>query len=1493
MLLRADNSIPSLSPTVRILVTVACLALARHLPLGHLTCQHSCHTLNRPASISIAAAAELSDDPQAVVDLRLRMTWGGGNERAWQSVIRIDDGQLSDPVHLGREADDPGSILIDNGQIQIIQPSPSSFSGCDFTLRAHPQASLTLEFAPRTEPTALRKKTIAIRDLISGAQSLELDSQQNRCHLTRAPGDRLPVEFPRDSLVFSPGEEVRCQIRPQSLGLPAGTVVRGRVELSDVRGDYQSVPTEVEFKIDADGHSAAAQTVTFDLPETEGVYEIKISLFPKRITDNLPLPRPLPLNQRPLTQRSIQLVSIAKSPPAIDISPKKSAIAARSEKSSQEDASWQVLAEIDPAMIRLAHDDSTKWTDWIKKMPAWKLSSSFHRGPIDNHRAGHHEHGGRPLLTLAPSGWIAYPLPIETPQAPHVLEIEYPVDWPQSLGISILEPNAAGRVMPLGLDSGFDVPENESSTGPRWLKHRLVFWPRTKTPLVLITNRRPSSNAACGKITLRAGLEHLPAAHPTNSATATFTTRGSTNHPHSPAALPPLDQRQVAAFFDRPLFPKNFGAAEALDLDGTSTWDDWRTFYDGSRRLVEYLKYAGYNSAVISVACEGGTIYPSELLQPTPKYDTGIFFQAAKDPLRKDVVELLFRMFDREGLTLIPAMQFASPLPQLEQKRLAGESHAGWNWVNAHGQTWIEQQGTNRGLAPHYNVLHADVQQAMLEVVDELTTRYANHPSFGGLALQLTPDGFAQLPGAAWGFDDDTIQAFTRDTGIAIPAAAPGDSTPFTTRSRFLLGEGRARWLAWRADQLSSFYGQLAQHLLAKRTSARLYLATAELNTGSAAQQALRPALPKRPDYADYLLTLGLDPRRLEPHPNLVMLRSQRIGPISDLASQGTHLEWNRAAELDRLLTRHPLTGFSGSQFFHEAATLELPGFEQQSPFGLEQTRVWLAAHMPPADATNRQRFAHAIAASDAAILIDGGWLLPLGQEDATRALWSIYQQLPATGFETVVPRQASSGQPVVLRARRNAGITTIYAVNDSPWPVTLEVDLPVPVSVAARRLAPETPTKNNATEKLTSIAQGSQWRIQLAPYDLQALQIAAETTVLDWRATLPAEATRQLTRRLQELRVRMNEMQSPQPLNTLANPGFEETTREAVLRWLPARGSGIQIQTVAQEAHSGQHALYLRTDRDVAWIRSEPIPTPTTGRFAMWVWIKTKDSSRQPALRLAIEGRKDGQTYYRFATVGGGKSAPLNAQWTQYFLQVDDLPTSGLQDLRVGFDLMEAGEVWIDDVQLFDRFFYDNERDDLVKQIGQADFQLQQGRVADCERFMQSYWVRYLAQSAPPENRPGTSTVLAANPATRAPRSDHQANPRGPRSLALRSTLSKGIFSRSPASQSIADLAGSITGNRSSATDRSATDRSATDPAPSESGIAEAPGRQPSDQPRTARAPSAADTTENVSVEDSSNSSSPRTPSANNKDKGGEERGAEKTGWRDRVPSIWPKKTR
>ena len=91
---------------------------------------------------------------------------------------------------------------------------------------------------------------------------------------------------------------------------------------------------------------------------------------------------------------------------------------------------------------------------------------------------------------------------------------------------------------------------------------------------------------------------------------------------------------------------------------------------------------------------------------------------------------------------------------------------------------------------------------------------------------------------------------------------------------------------------------------------------------------------------------------------------------------------------------------------------------------------------------------------------------------------------------------------------------------------------------------------------------------------------------------------------------------------------------------------------------------------------------------------------------------------------------------------------------MRVKFELSGPGEIWIDNVQLFDLLFplpfYERsepEKLELVKLRSAADNALENGELAECARQLEGYWPRFLnayspaaapsiaTQPSPPEN--------------------------------------------------------------------------------------------------------------------------------------------------------------
>jgi hypothetical protein len=572
---------------------------------------------------------------------------------------------------------------------------------------------------------------------------------------------------------------------------------------------------------------------------------------------------------------------------------------------------------------------------------------------------------------------------------------------------------------------------------------------------------------------------------------------------------------------------------------------------------------------------------------------------------------------------------------------------------------------------------------------------------------------------------------------------------------------------------MAEFYRGMQTELAAARPGAKLYLTPADLLGGRQIQHALRPTLPHVDAAANVLLMLGIDPQEFAAEPGIVLPRPGRLAAGAPPGPQALAAHWNQSAELDALFARR---GGTAAIFFHEPAQLPLPAFDKVSPFGADKTLTWLVSHISPAGAANRQRLVHSLAVHDSPALIDGGWLLPLGQEEALRPFVQVFRRLPAAPFITAKAKSDRAASGVVVRTLAGQNKTYFYAVNDTPWPARVEIDFRGP-GVRVQSYCEDRKTE------LDPVIDGiATWSIVLEPYDLAGGEVdSARVQVADYRATFAGDPAESLSQQFRETVLRVNTaLRSPPPRDWLANASFEaDLVKGQIPGWVhgsvPAAAAGTNVAIDAARGHPVGKSLRLDSrpamaggPAPVVWVRSDPFTPPKTGRLAVVAWMRVADASRQPQLRLAIEGKRDGQVYYQYGQVGlDNQRQParklLDAEWSQCQVIVTSLPLTGLTDLRVGFDLMGEGEVWIDDVQVFDLWFNEAERDALLFDTAAAQLQLREGQLAECQQFMEGYWPRFLRQHVPlPELRPDAA---AASPKSR----DNE-----PASSASRSTWDK-----------------------------------------------------------------------------------------------------------------------
>lgn len=1234
--------------------------------------------------------------------VRLRLAWGGSAPQSWQGSIAVSAGRITTFTPLGLEADVPGSLYLSEDQTSLqIQPhSPSQFDGCDISIEGGADATLRVELAslgkqagPESAPVVYE---IPVREMARQLTQRKLDEQGSQFLAQRSPGDVLAVRLDRPHMVFGPQEDWRLPLALSPLDLQPSTTYLLELRICKGRTSEEIGADRLEFRTDALAKPTTAPQFAIKSPPREGVYDLHLSLYAKRLTTSL-------VKGKPVSSRTLQFVVLEPQPLPVP-------------HVSQE---FHLVQEIDPTK---AH-----WWEKMGRMKALKNLSTMNSGSVGSEKAQTRAYLGKNLLELKGNGWHAYPLELERPGEPHRLEIEYPSDWRQSVSISIVEPNAAGQVVPIGVDSAIEVREPSLSTAPGLQEATLEFWPKTRMPWVLIANRRDDRSALLGKLSLYAGPANLL---PMELGQGTGLAGGETG-----ASGP--GGRQLLAYLDRPLSAENFSATQAVDRETGRSLEDWQAAYEAGTRLVEHLKRHGYTGAVLTVACEGGTIYPSQKLEPTPQWDSGIFFESGQDPMRKDVVEMLHRLFDRAGLTLVPAIKFSTPLPALEQ-----EIRQDANWlgglmpVGADGKTWVQRNGVQRGQGVFYNTLDPRVQQAMRDVLEELSQRYGHHRSFGGVCVPWELEGYALLPDDSASFDDATIERFVRSTGIDL---AKGNGSRFVERAAQLRSGGpHARaWQEFRCMEMANFYRRIQADLARRNLSARLYLGTGQLLGAKTWQPGIRPTLPAQQNLQALLLASGIDSGKLAADVGIVVPRPQRI-LTGATEAEAVQSYWNSSDELNQI-------GEGASQLagmhFIEPAPLRLPAFDKASPFGSDKTRSWFVSQFVPSGAAARERFARSLAAGDMQLLVDGGWMLPMMDLAQLDPLVETYRQLPAEPFQAVAPRSESGmSQSLNLAVRKltNASGTLFYVVNPYPWPVTVEVNLSHKTLDEVVTFAP------HVAGVLQPGSGNSKWTCELEPYDLVAAQaLGRDIRLSHWHSKTSPEVSKGLTQQVRDLRLRAAALRTPEPKSWLANPGFEAPEQpQGMAGWVHSAPSSSEVRVEADAGHESDHAVLLRSERSatgqpsVAWLRSDPFQPPRSGRLALFAWIKPVDPSKQPKLRMAMEGKLDGKTYYRRRNLGtsedGRSVKALQEGWALYRFSLNDLPLSGLTDMRVGFDLMDEGGVLIDDIQVYDLWFEDYERDELLKLIATADFQLSSGRLEDALRLVDGYWGRYLKEYVP-----------------------------------------------------------------------------------------------------------------------------------------------------------------
>ena len=933
--------------------------------------------------------------------------------------------------------------------------------------------------------------------------------------------------------------------------------------------------------------------------------------------------------------------------------------------------------------------------------------------------------------------WEAMPLAVREIGKPHLLELDYPLPHSQELEINVVEMiEHEGRHIPaITIGSGIQVAEEiVSDVSPEALStHRLLFWPKTKNPMLLLINRRHGGDALFGKV-------RLYRVEPPLQDSQTDKTDTS---PQLPKPFEGKAQRLVAGYLHHSLVLEQLCPSMGNQSSGTAFQPkEWHNAFIGAERFVDLLHRCGYDGTMLTAISRKTELYPTaQFVSQTP---AGL--ENTKIDDTKDGLELLCRLFDREQMTLIPAIDFDRPLrkieDQLREKPLMVDE---LYWDRANQPPDVTR----------YNLLHPLVQEAMIEAVRELVERYASHPSFGGLAIQLTPEGYAQLPIIVRSVDDWTFQTFQREippeSGVVFPPEllTPEMESPLpsehlrqksqrnSARAYFLQNDPKAweAWLVWRTQKVRDFYARLGQIVSTAKPEAKLYLAGATMFDHPEIQQYCTPSLLHWPSVVHVLRMIGFDLSLLGEIPSLVFLRPSRITSPGDSYEQfdfpdlGIHFMQNGT--------------LPGALLFH--------GNSDAPP-------------TVPVGPRNRRRFVKQLAQSDTPLFFDGGNTLPCGSEDSLYDFLATFRRLPPILFQTYVTTQGNGSdtekslQPITVRFARHSGRLIVYLVNEAPFGVEAALSF--------------TPTGSPLTElsgrrtvrPLQRQSSSSVWQVSLEAYDFLAISLddprVALQEVVVHRPAYFCGPDGQLRRQVDLLSERIRTAQQGIVWDKLVNPDFEKHDAGSADMdgWLPTETPTFTARIDTEIRYSGQNSMKLTgvqgIEKEPGTVWSRPFEAPITGRLFVSLCIGIAENTKDIPLNVVLSGRHGEQPWFRSFSVQPQllplitRSAPSSGiRWHRMIVPFDRLPNTPQGTVHLGFHLYGPGTIWIDEILLYRISFTPPEIKALQRLVLAAGARCSQNRVSDLLTILEGHWAQFLFTHVP-EPSIDTSQAMAQTPA-------------------------------------------------------------------------------------------------------------------------------------------------
>ena len=1271
---------------------------------------------------------------EAPPPVRLRIEWGGGEERLWTGRIEVlttpavqspsgDNFINSKSVRhidwclLSEHSDEALGVHREGAALVIQNKQPRDGGGID--LRISDWQSKRLRIWLRPTDAAPGETGVGIEGSVAAFlvdQSLhQLDGSGNRLTIGVVAGDLLRMRF---SPPVSPNAKwqteqmARVDVHPL---LPTRAAGYGRVELrlalKNIRTgeelQTQSQPL-VPFDERPTGEGIMLeewQPVVFEcgVPSVPGVYQLQLEAIEQ---GSLRWSRTLATATKEFVVSSNSMLA-----------------------SGDGEESWQLVYELDPGSPRLherlrrlpgqaAASMASMRRISLPAMPMPSLGEAADRIPslslpkvpmpglpkvpsVDSLMprfsgllsTGHstveaHQLGA--MLRLPPmsaSGvptWEGIVITDAVPGRPHAVEVAYPSDQHVAVGLSVLEQNSGDTFISVRHNGGFEVPRSPAGSSAVLRRHRFVFWPRTRSPLLVISNSSRHQPATVGRVTVYRGPAKM-----------------------GDSALP------VSGYGERRIFapvPRKATGAQAGGEGDVGQPAGWVRWYDDLWQTAERLKSQQVTGLAVDVYAGGASLWQSDLTAGGPRWEGG-----AGDPSfdEENRLALLCRVSEQAGMGLVPTLRFDGIHPRIESLLGQDDCKPGLLCVGRDGEV---RDTAETLVGRHYNILDPRVQAAVLDVVTELVERLRGSGVVDGIALELSAKGWLHLPGVAWGLDDTTFLRFVQETGQGKTVLHDSGPNRFVTRAAAVEGELRSAWLAWRAEQIAMLHQGVARIVAAEANWNYYIMPTTLMFTGSVAER-LKPVVAGQPHDQAVLYELGLDPAALTRPKNAVFVAPRLHTATEDGIGAATIATVNQSTSMSAWERRASRRGLV---LIEQPKQVDISAVIPHGPFDASEFSVPSVMHAVSGGPKRQESLLLGLATADAEVVFDQSlrWAELTISDTAIR---QAFLSFPVRDMQSV------EGVPADFPVRFVQG-------NDASWLLVgnasrMAAQVNLSLSAAATGV-------DVITEQTLSTID-NQLKVELMPWSLRVIQLdrsEVDTRPLAAAVHFEEDAVRSIEESVADLRQRQAVLETPPQILVLDNPGFD----------LPSLGNGVTGWEVVETA-SGQlelveavspiagddeknQAIRMTSVGSLATVRSNPFQPPQTGRLSVAVWLRLPPSVPQPPLRIAVEGVDSGEQYYRFAPVGaaaGGR--PLQEGWNRFVLQVTDLPSDPNESLRLRFDMLGPGVVEIDELEVYDLVFNQEQQNELHGVLNEMESELADGATARVLSRLEGYWPRFL----------------------------------------------------------------------------------------------------------------------------------------------------------------------